>query len=144
MLPVAHLLWRLQALNFEGETTLATTTKSSPALLPDAHVDAATYDAMYAASLADPEGFWREHGKRIDWIKPYTKVKDTSFAEGDLHIRWYEDGTLNVAANCIDRHLATRGEQTAILFEPDEPTDPAQHITYNELAAQVGRLAKVL
>jgi acetyl-CoA synthetase len=109
-----------------------------------AHVDAATYDAMYAASMADPDAFWGEHGKRIDWIKPYTKVKNTSFAQDDLHIRWYEDGTLNVAANCIDRHLATRGDQTAILFEPDEPTDPAQHITYNELAAQVGRFANVL
>ena len=99
---------------------------------------------MYAASIADPEAFWGEHGKRIDWMKPYTKVKNTSFAADDLHIRWYEDGTLNVAANCIDRHLATRGDQTAILFEPDEPTDPAQHITYTELAAHVGRFANVL
>ena len=124
--------------------TLATTTKPCPALLQNPHVDAAKYDAMYAASIADPEAFWGEHGKRIDWIKPYTKVKDTSFAKDDLHIRWYEDGTLNVAANCIDRHLATLGDQTAIIFEPDEPTDPALHITYKELADHVGRFANVL
>ena len=124
--------------------TLATTTKPGPALLQNPHVDAAKYDVMYAASIADPEAFWGEHGKRIDWIKPYTKVKDTSFAKDDLHIRWYEDGTLNVAANCIDRHLATRGDQTAIIFEPDEPTDPALHITYKELADHVGRFANVL
>jgi acetyl-CoA synthetase len=99
---------------------------------------------MYAASINDPEAFWGEHGKRIDWIKPYTKVKDTSFAHDDVHVRWYEDGTLNVAANCIDRHLATRGDQTAIIFEPDEPTDEAQHITYTELSEQVGRFANVL
>jgi acetyl-CoA synthetase len=144
VLPVAHLIQRLPAPNLEGDTTLATSTKSGPDLLPGAHVDAAKYDAMYAASIADPEAFWGEHGKRIDWMKPYTKVKNTSFAADDLHIRWYEDGTLNVAANCIDRHLATRGDQTAILFEPDEPTDPAQHITYTELAAHVGRFANVL
>ncbi|MHA7885979.1 acetate--CoA ligase [Roseicyclus sp.] len=123
---------------------MATDTQSGPALLDDAHVDAARYDAMYAASINDPEAFWGEHGKRIDWIKPYTKVKDTSFAQDDVHVRWYEDGTLNVAANCIDRHLATRGDQTAIIFEPDEPTDEAQHITYNELSEQVGRFANVL
>ena len=123
---------------------MATTTKPGPALLQNPHVDTAKYDAMYAASIADPEAFCGEHGKRIDWIKPYTKVKDTSFTKDDLHIRWYEDGTLNVAANCIDRHLATRGDQTAIIFEPDEPTDPAQHITYRELADHVGRFANVL
>ena len=123
---------------------MATTTKHGPALLQNPHVDAAKYDVMYAASIADPEAFWGEHGKRIDWIKPYTKVKDTSFAKDDLHIRWYEDGTLNVAANCIDRHLATRGDKTAIIFEPDEPTDPALHITYKELADNVGRFANVL
>ena len=123
---------------------MATTTKPGPALLQNPHVDTAKYDAMYAASIADPEAFWGEHGKRIDCIKPYTKVKDTSFTKDDLHIRWYEDGTLNVAANCIDRHLATRGDQTAIIFEPDEPTDPAQHITYRELAEHVGRFANVL
>ena len=97
-----------------------------PALLEGAHVDAAKYEEMYAASVADPEGFWAEQGKRIDWIKPFSKVKDTSYAHDDVHIRWYEDGTLNVSANCIDRHVASRGDQVAILFEPDEPTDPVQ------------------
>ena len=115
-----------------------------PDLLPGAHIDSAKYDEMYAASVNDPEAFWGEHGKRIDWIKPYTKVKDTSFAHDDVHVRWYEDGTLNVAANCIDRHLATRGDQTAIIFEPDEPGDDAQHITYNKLSEEVGRFANVL
>ena len=99
------------------------TTQKTPALLTGAHINAARYDEMYAASINDPEGFWREHGQRIDWIKPYTKVKDTSFAHDDVHVKWYEDGTLNVAANCIDRHLATRGDQTAIIWEPDEPGD---------------------
>ena len=115
-----------------------------PDLLQDAHIDPSKYDEMYAASINDPEAFWGEHGKRIDWIKPYTKVKDTSFDHDDVHARWFEDGTLNVSANCIDRHLATRGDQTAILFEPDEPTDPAQHITYNQLADEVGRFANSL
>jgi acetyl-CoA synthetase len=123
---------------------LAKDTQSGPALLSGAHVDAEKYAAMYEASVTDPEAFWGEHGKRVDWIKPYTKVKDTSFGPDDVHVRWYEDGTLNVAANCIDRHLATRGDQTAIIFEPDDPEDPAQHITYNELAGHVGRFANVL
>ena len=119
-------------------------TNMMPDLLPGAHIDAAKYEEMYAASINDPEGFWGEHGKRIDWIKPYTKVKDTSYAHDDVHIRWYEDGTTNVSANCIDRHLATRGDQTAIIFEPDEPTDEAQHITYNQLSQEVGKFANVL
>jgi len=115
-----------------------------PALLPDAHINAARYEEMYAASINDPEAFWGEQGKRIDWIKPYTKVKDTSFAPDDVHVRWFEDGTLNVSANCIDRHLETRGDQTAILFEPDDPNDEAQHITYRELHSHVCRFANVL
>ncbi len=116
----------------------------TPALLPNAHIDAAKYEEMYAASINDPEAFWGEHGKRIDWIKPYTKVKDTSFAHDDVHVRWFEDGTLNVSANCIDRHLETRGDQTAILFEPDEPSDEAQHITYKQLHEEVCKFANVL
>ena len=108
------------------------------------HIDADDYTRMYAQSIQDPEGFWGEHGKRLDWIKPYTKVKKTSFAYDDVSIKWFEDGTLNVAANCVDRHLATRGDQTAIIWEPDEPTDEALHITYAELHAQVGKMANVL
>jgi acetyl-CoA synthetase len=110
----------------------------------NAHADAAKYEEMYAASMADPAAFWAEHGKRIDWIKPYSKVKDTTFEHGKVSIKWFEDGTLNVAANCIDRHLKTRGDQTAIIWEPDHPDTPAQHITYRELHEQVCRMANVL
>ncbi len=110
----------------------------------NAHADKATYDKMYADSINDPAAFWGEHGKRIDWIKPYTKVKDTTFEHGKVDIKWYEDGTLNVSANCIDRHLATRGDQTAIIWEPDSPTDAALHITYNELHARTCKFANVL
>ncbi|NIY74016.1 acetate--CoA ligase, partial [Marivivens donghaensis] len=109
-----------------------------------AHIDADTYASMYEASVSDPEGFWGEHGKRLDWITPYTKVKNTSFAYGNVSIKWFEDGVLNVAANCIDRHLATRGDQTAIIFEPDSPEDEAQYITYNQLSDKVNRFANVL
>jgi len=111
-------------------------------LARSAWVDAAKYQAMYDHSIRDPEGFWAEHGRRISWIKPYTKVKDCSF-EGDVHIRWFYDGTLNAAANCIDRHLPTRANQTAIIWEGD---DPSEHklITYAELHENVCRLANVL
>ena len=109
-----------------------------------AHVDAAKYQEMYAASVNDPEAFWGEHGKRLDWMQPYSKVKNTTFEYGKVDIKWYEDGVLNVAYNCIDRHLATRGDQTAIIFEPDSPDTPAQYITYNELSDKVNRMANVL
>ncbi|MFL4471786.1 acetate--CoA ligase [Tateyamaria armeniaca] len=109
-----------------------------------AHVDAAKYDEMYAASIKDPEAFWGEHGKRIDWIKPYTQVKDVSYDFGNVNINWYADGTLNVSANCIDRHLETRGDQTAIIWEPDNPEDDAQHITYKQLHAETCKMANVL
>ena len=108
------------------------------------HIDADTYARMYAESIRDPEGFWREQGRRIDWIKPYTRVKNTSFDYDNVSIKWFEDGTLNVAANCIDRHLAVRGDHTAIIWEPDEPGDEALHITYRELHAQTCRMANVL
>ncbi|WP_299146674.1 acetate--CoA ligase [uncultured Tateyamaria sp.] len=110
----------------------------------NAHVDAAKYDAMYAASIQDPEGFWDAHGKRIDWIKPYSQVKNVNYDFGDVNINWYADGTLNVSSNCIDRHLATRGDQTAIIWEPDSPEDPAQHITYHQLHAETCKMANVL
>lgn len=109
-----------------------------------AHVDAAKYDTMYAASISDPETFWGEQGKRIDWIKPYTQVKDTSFEPGNISINWYADGTLNISSNCIDRHLATRGDQTAIIWEPDNPDEAARHITYRELHADTCRMANIL
>ena len=116
----------------------------SAAFAAQAHITADRYKAMYDASIKDPEGFWAEHGKRIDWIKPYTKVKNTSFAPGAVDIKWFEDGTLNVSANCIDRHLATRGDQTAIIWEPDDPKDQAQHITYKELHRRTCRMANIL
>ncbi|MEI4194329.1 acetate--CoA ligase [Roseovarius sp. E0-M6] len=110
----------------------------------NAHVDAATYDKMYAASISDPDTFWSEHAQRIDWTKPFTKVKDVNFDLGNVSIKWFEDGKLNVAANCVDRHLKDRGTQTAIIWEPDDPDADALHITYNELAEQVGTMANVL
>ncbi|MEM8578892.1 MAG: acetate--CoA ligase [Pseudomonadota bacterium] len=116
----------------------------SAELAAKAHVDAAKYEEMYAASINDPEGFWGEHGKRIDWITPYGSVKDVSYEFGKVDINWYKDGTLNVAANCIDRHIPTRGDQTAIIWEPDDPNDPAQHITYTQLGQEVGKMANVL
>ena len=113
-----------------------------PDFAAKAYVDEAKYKEMYERSVKDPEGFWGEHGKRIDWIKPFTKVKDTSFT-GDVGIRWYWDGTLNVSANCLDRHLAKRGDQTAIIWEGDDPKDSA-HITYAQAHEHVCRLANVL
>ncbi|WP_114287592.1 acetate--CoA ligase [Candidatus Halocynthiibacter alkanivorans] len=116
----------------------------SAAFSAHAHADEATYKKMYAASVNDPEAFWGEQGKRLDWITPYSKVKNTSFDYGKVSVEWFADGTLNVAANCIDRHLASRGEQTAIIFEPDNPEDPAQHISYTMLSDKVNRFANVL
>jgi acetyl-CoA synthetase len=108
-----------------------------------AFVDITKYQDMYKASVADPEGFWREQGKRIDWIKPYTKVKNVSYDAKNLFVKWYEDGTLNVSANCIDRHLAKRGNQTAIIWEGDDPKD-SKHITYSQLHEEVCRFSNVL
>jgi acetyl-CoA synthetase len=108
-----------------------------------AYVDDVGYRAMHAAACADPDAFWGKHGQRIDWIKPYTKVKDTSFKREDFHIRWYEDGVLNVSANCIDRHLPKRADQVAIIWEGDEPTQ-SKTITYKQLHEEVCRFANVL
>jgi acetyl-CoA synthetase len=108
-----------------------------------AFVDDVGYRAMHAAALADPEAFWGKHGLRLDWIKPYTKVKNASFNEEDFGVRWYEDGVLNVSANCIDRHLETRGDQIAIIWEGDNP-DQSLSVTYKQLHAEVCRFANVL
>jgi acetyl-CoA synthetase len=97
---------------------------------------------MYAASLRDPESFWAEQGRRFDWIEPYTIIKNTTFNHGDVSIKWYEDGQLNVSANCIDRHLLNRGEQVAIIWEGDNPND-SKNITYNQLHEKVCKLANV-
>ena len=101
------------------------------------------YREMYAASIADPEAFWGEHGKRLDWITPYTVVKDVSWETGDLHVKWYSDGVLNVSANCIDRHLATRGDKAAFIWEGDDPADNYT-VTYKQLHIAVSKFANVL
>ncbi|GJD47422.1 Acetyl-coenzyme A synthetase [Methylobacterium crusticola] len=108
-----------------------------------AQIDEATYRAWYEASVRDPAAFWGEHGRRIDWFKPYTEVQDTTFGPGKVSIRWFADGVTNAAHNCIDRHLATRGDQVAILWEGDDPAE-ARAITYRELHAEVCRMANVL
>jgi acetyl-CoA synthetase len=107
-----------------------------------AWIDADKYQQMYEASVKDPEGFWGEHGKRIDWIKPYTKVKDVDF-NGDVRIQWFYDGTLNASANCLDRHLETRGDQTAIIWEGDDPSE-SRTVTYREAYTEVCKLANVM
>ncbi|MFG6592209.1 acetate--CoA ligase [Sulfitobacter sp. 1A12157] len=109
-----------------------------------AHVDAQTYDKMYQASVTDTDVFWREQAQRIDWIKPFTQVRDVNFDLGSVSINWFADGELNVSANCIDRHLETRGDQTAIIWEPDSPEDEAKHISYRELHSATCRMANVL
>ncbi|KQZ79230.1 acetyl-coenzyme A synthetase [Rhodanobacter sp. Root561] len=101
------------------------------------------YTRLYAESVSDPEGFWGRIGQRLDWIKPPTKIKDVSFDPQDLHIRWYEDGELNVSANCLDRHLAERGDKVAIIFEGDDPKD-SRRISYRELHTEVCKFANTL
>jgi len=108
-----------------------------------AWADDAKYKEMYAASIADPNKFWGEQAKRITWIKPFTKVKNTSYAPGNISIKWFEDGTLNACFNCVDRHLDKRGNQTAIIWEGDDPKDDKK-ITYKELHAEVQKFANVL
>jgi acetyl-CoA synthetase len=106
-------------------------------------VDDAKYQEMYARSIKDPNGFWAEHAKRVDWIKPFTKVKNTSYDPHNVSIKWFEDGTLNACYNCVDRHLAKRGDQVAILWEGDDPKDDKK-LTYKQLHADVCRFANVL
>ena len=102
------------------------------------------YEEMYEKSISDPDGFWGEVGHRINWIKPYSKVKNVSYEFGKVNIKWYEDGTLNVAYNCVDRHLEKLGDKVAIIWEPDNPSDQALHITYRELYEKVNKFANVL
>ena len=108
-----------------------------------AFIDDAKYKSMYERSVEDPDGFWGEAAKRLDWIKPFTKVKNTSFAPGNVSIKWFEDGTLNICANCIDRHLATRADQVAIIWEGDNPAE-SEKITYRQLHERVQKFANVL
>jgi acetyl-CoA synthetase len=102
------------------------------------------YHDLYARSIADPSAFWGVVGQRLDWSRPYEKVKDVSFHAADFRIRWYADGQLNAAVNCLDRHLATRADKTAIIWESDDPAVPSQHITYRQLHARVCQLANAL
>ena len=108
-----------------------------------AFADNDRYLAMYKQSVEDPDAFWGEHGKRLEWFKPYSKVKNTTNGPGEVSIKWYEDGTLNAAYNYLDRHLDTRGDQTAIIWEGDDPKDDSK-LTYRELHAAVCRFANGL
>ncbi|WP_454797186.1 acetate--CoA ligase [Novosphingobium lindaniclasticum] len=110
----------------------------------NALIDEARYQQMYARSIEDPEGFWREEAQRVDWIKPFEVVKQTSFDEADFGISWFPDGTLNLSANCLDRHLEARENDIAILWEPDDPKNPERRITYGELHESVCRFANLL
>ncbi len=114
-----------------------------PDIEANAHINEKTYREMYQQSVINPEGFWREHGKILDWITPYTKVKNTSFDTGHVDIKWFEDGQLNVSANCIDRHLATKGDEVALIWEGDDPNND-KSLTYNELHTQVSKFANAL
>src|SRR5579885_2193424 len=114
-----------------------------PAWRQRAFIDSAKYEELYAWSVEDPEAFWADQARRIEWIRPFSRVKNTSFGPGDVSIRWFEDGTTNAAYNCIDRHLPRLGSHTAIIWEGDDPRD-SRHITYQELHDQVCRLANVL
>jgi acetyl-CoA synthetase len=107
-------------------------------------IDEARYHQLHRRSIEDPEGFWREEGRRIDWIKPFSQVKQTSFHEADFCIRWFGDGTLNLSVNCLDRHLPESGDTVAIVWEADDPTTPERRITYRELHEQVCRFANLL
>jgi len=118
--------------------------KPSAAAVARTHTTEAQYDDMYARSLSDPDGFWGEQAKRLDWVRFPTRIKNTTFAYPDVSIKWFEDGVLNVAANCIDRHLAEHGDDIAIIWEPDDPNAPAEHISYRTLHEKVCRCANVL
>jgi len=107
-------------------------------------INAETYAAKYVQSTEDLDSFWRVEAQRIDWIEPFKTVKDTSYLKDDFHIRWFAEGTLNICANAIDRHLADRGDQLAIIWEPDDPADEVRRLTYRDLHAQVCRFANAL
>jgi acetyl-CoA synthetase len=142
-------LWSF--LSFVAEPTMSQSEPAAAAVYPVPEAFAATarfrredYDRDYAAVLSDPEAFWARIAQRLDWFTPPTKIKDVSYHLDDFHIRWFEDGELNVSVNCLDRHLAARGDKTALIFEPDDPARPAQRITYRELHARVCKLANAL
>ncbi len=126
------------------QATAAGVYPASDEFIAHAHANPENYAKMYAESVNDPDAFWGREGKRLDWITPYTRVKNTDFTFGKVNIKWFEDGVLNVSVNCIDRHLRDRSLQTAIIFEPDDPKTPARHITYKMLSEKVNRFANVL
>ena len=115
-----------------------------PEFAAKARLTAADYQRLYAESVADPEAFWSEVGKRLAWSRPYTRAKDTSFDLRDFHIRWYADGQLNASVNCLDRHLDTHGEKTALIFEPDDPAGEVRKLTYADLRRETIRMANTL
>ena len=117
--------------------------KPSNKIVENAHINKLKYEEMYKESISNPIKFWGEHGKRIDWIKNYEKVRDFSYDQKNLYIKWFEDGTLNASYNCIDRHLKNNGNKTAIIWEGDNP-DEQKSITYNELYKNVCKFANVL
>jgi len=127
------------------ESSMETVSVFAPSqeLVAQAHANDAQYKALYEASIADPDAFWDSHGKRIDWMKPYSQISDVSYDADDLHIKWYADGTLNASVNCLDRHLQSRGDQTAIIWEGDDPNHQ-RHISYRELYEEVCKFANVL
>ena len=134
----------------KDQLTAAYSGRSEKYEAPQAYKDKAyfgsmeAYKELYEKSIQDPVAFWDEQAKRIDWFKPYTNVKDVSYASNDVHIRWYEGGKLNASYNSLDRHLATRGDQVALIFEPDDPNDEVQHITYSQLHERVCKFANML
>ena len=117
--------------------------KPSSSIIEKSHVNRETYEKMYEESINDPSLFWQKHGKRIDWIKPYSIVNDVSYNKENLHIKWFEDGTLNASFNCLDRHVKSKGDNIAIIWEGDDPSD-SKKITYNELYKDVCKFANVL
>jgi acetyl-CoA synthetase len=133
------------AIAFGGARTMSDTLiPVAPEWRERALIVRAKYEEMYARSVRDPEGFWGEEAQRIDWIRPFTTVKNVSWDPDNLFIKWFEDGSLNVSANCIDRHLPARARQTAIIWEPDDPNETPKHITYEQLHREVCRFANVL
>ena len=117
--------------------------KVSPEWSQTAHVNAEKYQQLYTQSVKDPEAFWAEQGKRLDWFKPYSKIKDVSFNQDDLHIKWFYDGTLNICHNCVDRHLPQKADDVAIIWEGDDPNDD-KSLTYSQLHQAVSKFANVL
>ena len=109
-----------------------------------ANIGKADYQRDYAESVRDPDAFWGKAAQRLEWMKPPTRIRDVSYDRDDFHIRWFADGELNASVNCLDRHLATRGDTTALIFEPDDPAAEPQHVTYRDLHARVCRLANAL